>query len=62
MMQIADFTAYAVYRWYESADDTYLRKIYSRFDKETHKVHGLKCYPLACTRPFSPMTGGTKTK
>lgn len=54
MMQIADFTAYAVYRWYENGGDSYLARIHSRFDKETHKVHGLKCYPLACTRAFPP--------
>ena len=56
VMQIADFTSYAVYRWYEANDDSYLKRIYHKFDKESHKVHGLKCYPLSCTKAYPPTT------
>jgi hypothetical protein len=52
LMQIADFAAYAVYRWYEHGDDSYLRTIYSKFDRQGVKLHGLKCYPLESTRPY----------
>ena len=52
IMQIADFCSYAVYRWYEASDDTYLRKIEHKFDREGQKIHGLKCYPLECTKPY----------
>ncbi len=51
IMQIADFCSYAVFRWYEAGDDTYLKKIKRRFDRKGQKIHGLKCYPLECTRP-----------
>ncbi|MGO9125054.1 MAG: DUF3800 domain-containing protein [Terriglobales bacterium] len=50
LMQIADFAAYAVYRWYEHGDDTYLNHIYRKFDRQGSKLHGLKCYPLESTR------------
>jgi len=52
IMQIADFCSYAVYRWYEIGDDTHLRKIEHKFDREGQKIHGLKCYPLECTKPY----------
>jgi hypothetical protein len=51
IMQIADFCSYAVYRWYEANDPTYLRKIEHKFDRERHRIHGLKCYPLEGTKP-----------
>jgi hypothetical protein len=54
IMQIVDFASYAVFRWYESGDDSYLRKIEGKFDSEQHKQHGLKCYPLASTKLLSP--------
>jgi hypothetical protein len=50
LMQVADFTSYAVYRWYEAGDDTYLRIINHKFDRERARVHGLKCYPLESTK------------
>ncbi len=50
LMQVADFTSYAVYRWYEAGDDSYIRIINRKFDRERHKMHGLRCYPLECTR------------
>ena len=53
MMQIADFVSYAVFRWYESNDTSLLSMLYDQFDREEHKVHGLKCYPLASTRDFT---------
>lgn len=52
LMQLADFAAYAVYRWYEHADDSYLKLIYNKFDSQGSKLHGLKCYPLESTKPF----------
>jgi hypothetical protein len=52
LMQIADFAAYAVYRWYEHGDDTYLRLIYGKFDRQGTKLHGLKCYPVESTKTF----------
>ena len=52
IMQIADFCSYAVYRWYEAGDDYYLRKIEHKFDREGKKLHGLKCYPLECTKAY----------
>jgi hypothetical protein len=52
LMQIADFAAYALYRWYEAGDDSYLKLIYNRFDKQGAKLHGLKCYPLESTKVF----------
>lgn len=52
LMQIADFAAYAVYRWYEHGDETYLRIIYGKFDRQGSKVHGLKCYPLEATKSY----------
>ena len=44
MLQLADFCAYAVYRYYEKNDDTYLNKILSRFDRRDkyHPADGLK--------------------
>ena len=50
IMQLADFTAHAVFRWYESTDSDYLRLIMPKFDKERTRLHGLKCYPMECTR------------
>lgn len=55
VMQIADFCSYAVFRWYETDDDSYLRQINHKFDKEGRKLHGLKCYPLECTKPYPPV-------
>ena len=54
LMQIADFAAYAVYRWYEVGDSTYLKLIYHKFDRLGSKLHGMKCYPLESTRNFQP--------
>ncbi len=54
LMQVVDFASYAVFRWYEHGDDTYLRLIYRKFDSQGSKVHGLKCYPLGCTKTFTP--------
>jgi hypothetical protein len=53
LMQIADFAAYAVYRWYEHGDDTYLKLINNKFDRQGSKLHGLKCYPLESTKTYS---------
>jgi len=53
LMQIADFAAYAVYRWYEHGDDTYLKRINNKFDRQGSKLHGLKCYPLESTKTYS---------
>jgi hypothetical protein len=50
LMQISDFAAYAVYRWYEHEDDSYLRLIHHKFDRQGGKLHGLKCYPLESTK------------
>jgi len=52
LMQVADFTAYAVYRWYEADDSTYLKLIYHKFDKQAGKVHGVKCYPLESFKKY----------
>jgi hypothetical protein len=52
LMQIADFAAYAVYRWYEHNDDTYLGVIFNKFDRQGTKLHGLKCYPLEATKSY----------
>jgi hypothetical protein len=49
IMQLADFTAYAVYRWYEASDSVYLKVIGHRFDHHGGRIHGLKCYPLEST-------------
>jgi hypothetical protein len=57
MMQIADFVAYAVYRWYEAGDDSYLKLIHRKFDHLGSKVHGLKCYPLNPEKQFPPAEG-----
>jgi hypothetical protein len=54
LMQIADFAAYAVYRWYEHGDDTYLKQINNKFDRVGSRLHGLKCYPLESTRTYPP--------
>lgn len=50
IMQMADFCSYAVYRWYEAGDDSFLKKILTKFDKEGKKIHGLKCYPVESTK------------
>jgi hypothetical protein len=44
MLQLADFCAYAVYRYYDKSDYTYLDKIMSRFDRRDkfHPPDGLK--------------------
>lgn len=52
LMQVADFVAYAVYRWYEASDSTYIELIHHKFDREGKKVHGLKCYPLESTKMY----------
>jgi hypothetical protein len=60
IMQIADFCSYAVYRWYEANDDTYLRQIEHKFDREGRKLHGIKCYPLESLKPrrsYQAITG-----
>lgn len=59
MLQIADFCAYAVFRYYESNDDKYLNKILPRFDRRApnHSADGLKhiiessedCGCIACS-------------
>lgn len=54
LMQISDFSAYAVYRWYEANDDTYLRLIHHKLDRVGQKIHGLKCYPLESTKTWPP--------
>jgi hypothetical protein len=59
LMQIADFCSYAVYRWYEANDLTHLRQIEHKFDRDRQKLHGLKCYPLECTKAF-PAPAKTK--
>ena len=56
MMQIADFASYSVFRWYESNDDSYIKKVIHKFDHEGQKCHGLKCYPLACTHTYPPVS------
>jgi hypothetical protein len=53
LMQLADFAAYAVYRWYEHNDATYLKLIYKKFDKQGSKIHGLKCYPIESIKKFT---------
>jgi hypothetical protein len=52
LMQVADFTAYAVYRWYEAGDDDFLKLIYHKFDKQGGKSHGMKCYPLESFKKY----------
>lgn len=52
LMQIADFAAYAVYRWYEHGDGTYLNLIQHKFDRQGRRLHGLKCYPLESTKVY----------
>jgi hypothetical protein len=54
LIQIADFVAYAIYRWYEHEDPSYLKLIYNRFDRQSGKLHGLKCYPLESTKSYPP--------
>jgi len=54
LMQIADFAAYAVYRWYEHDDEAYLKIINGKFDRQGSKLHGLKCYPLESTKSHPP--------
>jgi hypothetical protein len=50
IMQLADFTAHAVYHWYETGDAQHLTAIQHKFDREGRRQHGLKCYPLECTK------------
>jgi hypothetical protein len=50
VMQLADFTAFALYRRYEFEDAAYLNVIHHRFDHDRSRIHGLKCYPLASTK------------
>lgn len=52
LMQIADFAAYAVYRWYEHSDNAYLSLIHHKFDRQGRRLHGLKCYPLESTKAY----------
>ncbi len=59
IMQIADFTSYSVFRWYESNDDSYIKRIFHKFEHDGKKVHGLKCYPLACTNTYPPVKVAT---
>ena len=61
LMQIADFASYAVFRWYESGDDGYLKLISDKFDTQHGKVHGLKCYPLVSTKIFPEGTAVPNT-
>ena len=52
MLQLADFCVYAVYRYYEKNDATYLNKILPRFDRrDLHHADGLRhvTKSLACT-------------
>jgi hypothetical protein len=48
-----DFAAYAVYRWYEHGDGSFLKKIQHKFCHQGRRVHGLKCYPLESTKAYS---------
>jgi hypothetical protein len=50
VMQLADFTGFALYRRYESEDPAYLDMIQHRFDHDRSRIHGLKCYPLSSTK------------
>lgn len=50
IMQLADFCSYAVYRWYEAGDDSFIKQIHLKFDRESKKIHGLKCYPVESTK------------
>jgi hypothetical protein len=50
LMQIADFAAYAIYRYYEAEDEQYLKLIQHKFDRQGSKLHGLKCYPFESTK------------
>jgi len=61
MMQIADFSSYAVFRWYEANDGSYMSQIHHKFDSESHKIHGLKCYPLICTKCYPPKPAAIPT-
>lgn len=54
LVQIADFAAYAVFRWYEHGDDSYLRIIQHKFNRFEGKLHGLKCYPVESSKPYPP--------
>jgi hypothetical protein len=52
MLQLADFCVYAVYRYYEKQDSTYLDKILPRFDRrDMLHIDGLRhvTKSLACT-------------
>ncbi len=58
LLQLADFCAYAVFRYYERGDDQFLNKILHRFDRRSvdfHGVDGIKhitarqCNCLACS-------------
>ncbi len=53
MLQLADFCAYAVFRYYEYNDDNYLNQILPRFDRRepSHPPDGLKHFtkkPCSC--------------
>ena len=50
IMQLADFSAYAVFRFYEFGDDSFLKLIHHKFDKQGSKIHGFKCYPIGSTK------------
>ena len=54
IMQLADFTAYAVYRWYEFGDAQYIGAVYHKLDHDRSRIHGLKCYPLESTKKYPP--------
>lgn len=60
MLQLADFCAYAVFRYYERQDDTYITTILPRICRKPHtrQLDGLKhvtsnqsCTCLACSSP-----------
>jgi len=57
MLQLADFCVYAVYRYYEKQDSTYLDKILPQFDRRDamhvdglrHVIKSLACTCVACS-------------
>lgn len=58
MLQLADFCAYAVFRYYERGDDQFLNKIIHRFDRRSRDYQGAdglkhitqrQCDCLSCT-------------
>ena len=57
LLQLADFCAYAVFRYYERGGDQFLNKVIHRFDRRSRDFHGLdglknitacQCDCLAC--------------